>query len=171
MDKSKLTNEINSMSIPVTFYGNVKGLIEDNVQVKLAQNSFYNSIRGIVGEPIIIETTYDGNDGLKARFDISSYISILFAISINVIVVDAINMPTNTINVLYSSGWYSLMFILWQLFHDFIMLDITSININDNICRDIASINVILFILSEFKGYETINIPSIKHGYICYITI
>ena len=102
---------------------------------------------------------------------ISSYISILFAISINVIVVDVINMPTNTINVLYSSGWYSLMFILWQLFHDFIMLDITSININDNICRDIASINVILFILSEFKGYETINTPSIKHGYICYITI
>ena len=76
MDKTMFPKEINDMSIPVTFYGSVKGLIEDNVEVKLSKNSFYNQIRGVVGEPIIIDTSYGYNDGLKAKFDISKYMSI-----------------------------------------------------------------------------------------------
>ncbi|MBR4313716.1 MAG: hypothetical protein IKP66_02260, partial [Lachnospiraceae bacterium] len=36
----------------------------------------FNQIRSIVGEPIVIDTTYGTNDGLKIRFDISKYMTI-----------------------------------------------------------------------------------------------
>ena len=76
MGKDKLPNEINDMSIPVSFYGSVKGLMEENVNVTLSKNSFYNKIRGKVGEAIIIDTTYGGDSGLKAKFDISKYMNV-----------------------------------------------------------------------------------------------
>ncbi|MBR4314185.1 MAG: hypothetical protein IKP66_04670 [Lachnospiraceae bacterium] len=74
--KDELSNEIKEMSIPVSFYGEVKGLISENVSVHISNNSYFNQIRSIVGEPIVIDTTYGANDGLKIRFDISKYKSI-----------------------------------------------------------------------------------------------
>ena len=58
---------------PISFKGEVKGFIDENVSAKLATDKYYDNLRGSVGEPIRIETSYSGNDGLKVVYDLTKY--------------------------------------------------------------------------------------------------
>ena len=63
-------------SIPILFYGNLVGDIDENVKVKKSNDNFFDNFGSKVGEPISINTTYTATDGLKIEYDISKYISI-----------------------------------------------------------------------------------------------
>ena len=60
-------------STPVSFKGDVKELIDENISVRLATNKYYDDLRGVVGEPIKIDTTYGNDDGLKVIYDATKY--------------------------------------------------------------------------------------------------
>ena len=63
-------------SVPISFYGELVGDIDENVKVRKSNDSYYNQIEGLIGNPIIIETGYSYDDGLKISYDISKYINI-----------------------------------------------------------------------------------------------
>ena len=63
-------------SVPISFYGELAGDIDENVKVRKSNDSYYNQIEGLIGNPIIIETDYSYDDGLKISYDISKYINI-----------------------------------------------------------------------------------------------
>ena len=63
-------------SVPISFYGELAGDIDENVKVRKSNDSYYNQIEGLVGNPIIVDTTYGYDDGLKISFDLSKYQSI-----------------------------------------------------------------------------------------------
>lgn len=63
-------------SIPILFYGNLIGDIDEKVKVRINNDFIFDEIGSIVGNPISIDTEYGYNDGLKIEFDISKYESI-----------------------------------------------------------------------------------------------
>ena len=63
-------------SVPISFYGELAGDIDENVKVRKSNDSYYIQIEGLIGNPIIIETGYSYDDGLKISYDISKYINI-----------------------------------------------------------------------------------------------
>ena len=76
-DESFIPRELGKDSpIPILFYGELVGDIDENVKVKISNNNFFNIMDSKVGNPIIIDTTYDHNSGLKIEYDISKYESI-----------------------------------------------------------------------------------------------
>ena len=58
---------------PISFKGELKGDIDKNVKVRISNNSYYEQIEGLISNPIIIDTTYDYNAGLKITFDLTKY--------------------------------------------------------------------------------------------------
>ena len=60
-------------SVTISFYGELAGDIDENVKVRKSNDSYYNQIEGLIGNPIIIETEYSYDDGLKISYDISKY--------------------------------------------------------------------------------------------------
>ena len=62
--------------IPISFYGELAGDIDENVKVKLSSNNQYNVMKGIIGNPIEVDTVYSGDDGLKVSFDLTKYAGI-----------------------------------------------------------------------------------------------
>ena len=63
-------------SVPISFYGELAGDIDENVKVRKSNDNFFDNMQGLVGNPIMIDTTYDGDDGLKISFDLTKYDSI-----------------------------------------------------------------------------------------------
>ncbi len=63
-------------SVPISFYGELVGDIDENVKVRKSNDNFFDNMQGLVGNPIMIDTTYDGDDGLKISFDLTKYDSI-----------------------------------------------------------------------------------------------
>ena len=63
-------------SIPISFYGELAGDIDENVRVRKSNNNFFDNMQGLVGNPISIDTTYGGSDGLKISFDLAKYSSV-----------------------------------------------------------------------------------------------
>ena len=63
-------------SVPILFYGELIGDIDENVKVKISNNNYFDVMDSKIGNPIIIDTTYDYNSGLKIEYDISKYESI-----------------------------------------------------------------------------------------------
>lgn len=59
--------------IPISFKGELVGDIDENIHVRLSNNNYYDQIEGLIGNPIIIDTTYDNNAGLKITFDLTKY--------------------------------------------------------------------------------------------------
>ena len=59
--------------IPISFKGELVGDIDENIHVRLSNNNYYDQIEGLIGNPIIIDTTYDYNAGLKITFDLTKY--------------------------------------------------------------------------------------------------
>lgn len=72
-DKSLLPKEINDAPIPISFKGNLKGSIDENVKVKLINNSILFDLEGLIGDGVHIDTVYGSNDGLKIVLDVSKY--------------------------------------------------------------------------------------------------
>lgn len=76
-DGSSIPRELGKDSaIPILFYGNLIGDIDENVRVIISHDNVFDKIDCIIGNPIYIETTYSYNDGLKIEFDITKYESI-----------------------------------------------------------------------------------------------
>ena len=44
--------------------------------MRKSNDNFFDNMQGLVGNPIMIDTTYDGDDGLKISFDLTKYDSI-----------------------------------------------------------------------------------------------
>lgn len=63
-------------SVPISFYGELVGDIDENVKVRKSNDNFFDNMQGLVGNPIMIDTIYDGDDGLKISFDLTKYDSI-----------------------------------------------------------------------------------------------
>lgn len=81
---TKVNQEISTSSVlpksltiesptPISFKGELVGNIDENVRVRKSFNSYYDQIEGVVGIPIIVETIYGYNDGLKIIFDLTKY--------------------------------------------------------------------------------------------------
>ena len=74
MSKDLIPNNLSvDAATPVSFKGEVKGLIDENVKVRLSTNTYFEKERGTIGEPIVIDTTYGSSDGLKLVYDVSKY--------------------------------------------------------------------------------------------------
>ena len=72
--KSILPKELTIESpTPISFRGELIGDIDENVKVRLSNNNYYDQIEGLISNPIIIDTTYDYNAGLKITFDLTKY--------------------------------------------------------------------------------------------------
>ena len=100
---------------PISFRGELIGDIDENVRVKKSNNSYYENIGGIVGIPIVIDTIYDYNCGLKIMFDLTKYENISNRIQLCRIENGKIVFIDNTYvsnNILYGdcySGEYCLI--------------------------------------------------------------
>ena len=60
-------------SIPILFYGNLVGDIDENVKVKISNDNYFDNKESLVGNPITLITNYSYNDGLKIELDITKY--------------------------------------------------------------------------------------------------
>ena len=100
---------------PISFRGELVGDIDENVRVKKSNNSYYDNIEGLISIPIIIDTTYDYNAGLKITFDLTKYEKIANRIQLCRIENGKITFIDNTYvsnNTLYGdcySGEYCLI--------------------------------------------------------------
>lgn len=100
---------------PISFRGELIGDIDENVKVKKSNNSYYDNIEGLISIPIIIDTTYDYNAGLKITFDLMKYKNISNRIQLCRIENGKIVFIANTYvsnNILYGdcySGEYCLI--------------------------------------------------------------
>ena len=76
-DKSSIPRNLGiDSSVPILFYGELEGDIDEKVKVKLSTDNFFDELDSKIGNPILINTEYGGSDGLKIEFDITKYISI-----------------------------------------------------------------------------------------------
>ena len=76
-DETSIPRELGKDSpVPILFYGELIGDIDENVNVKISNNNFFDVMDSKIGNPIIIDTSYDYNAGLKIEYDISKYESI-----------------------------------------------------------------------------------------------
>lgn len=74
INQSVLPKELTIESpTPISFKGELAGDIDENVSARLATDSYYDTVRGKIGRPIRVETSYGNDDGLKIVFDISKY--------------------------------------------------------------------------------------------------
>ena len=102
-------------STPISFRGELIGDIDENVTVKKSNNNYYENIGGIVGIPIVIDTIYDYNGGLKIMFDLTKYKNISNRIQLCRLENGKIKFVENTYvsdNILYGdcySGEYCLI--------------------------------------------------------------
>ena len=78
IDKSVLPKDLTiESSTPIRFYGELIGDIDENVKARVSNNNYYEQIGGLIGIPIIIDTTYDNNAGLKIAYDLTKYKNIV----------------------------------------------------------------------------------------------
>lgn len=78
IDKSVLPKDLTiESSTPIRFYGELIGDIDENVKARVSNNNYYEQIDGLIGIPIIIDTTYDNNAGLKIAYDLKKYKNIV----------------------------------------------------------------------------------------------
>lgn len=76
-DNSSIPRNLGQDSpVPLLFYGELVGDIDEKVRVRLGTDNFFDELDSKVGNPISIKTDYSGNDGLKIEFDITKYASI-----------------------------------------------------------------------------------------------
>ena len=116
INQSVLPKELTIESpTPISFKGEVIGDIDENVSAKLATDSYYDTVRGKIGLPIRVETSYGNDDGLKIVFDISKYSKKKDRIKIfrydngNLTMVERTYVSWNTIVGDVSSGEYVLI--------------------------------------------------------------
>ena len=60
-------------STPITFFGNLVGDIDEKVKVRISNNGYFDMLNGVIGNPILIDTEYGYDDGLKIEFELSKY--------------------------------------------------------------------------------------------------
>lgn len=76
-DNSSIPRNLGQDSpVPLLFYGELIGDIDEKVRVRLGTDNFFDELDSKIGNPISIKTDYSGNDGLKIEFDITKYASI-----------------------------------------------------------------------------------------------
>ena len=75
--KSTLSKELTiENSIPISFCGELVGDISEKVSAKISNDSYFDLLQYMVGNPIIVDTEYGVDDGLKILFDLTKYKSI-----------------------------------------------------------------------------------------------
>ena len=58
---------------PISFRGELVGDIDENVSVRMSRDSYFDTLQYVIGTPIVVNTTYGGDGGLKMLFDLTKY--------------------------------------------------------------------------------------------------
>ena len=58
---------------PISFRGELVGDIDENVSVRMSRDSYFDTLQYVIGTPIVVNTTYGGDGGLKILFDLTKY--------------------------------------------------------------------------------------------------